>query len=123
MTSHSDAILEAHSSVKAASSSLPGIAERLMTLQSSAANLARMDGVDCAIKKVAVPPASCQACASARQRMTWPVPISGLASARIRVFPGVSGPKVKLPPPSSTLQSITALAFQEKLSAISQYAL
>src|SRR6476469_3331755 len=83
-----------------------------------------MDGVDCAIKKVAEPPASCQACANAKQRIAWPVPISGLASARIRIFPGViSALNFKLPPPFSTLQLVTVLAFREKPSARNQYRL
>src|SRR5579862_9246452 len=38
-----------------------------------------------------VPPASCQACARARQRMTCPVPMTEFASARIKSFPGVAG--------------------------------
>ena len=37
-----------------------------------------------AVMKITLPAAACHACASARQRMTWPVPMWLLASARIR---------------------------------------
>src|SRR5215471_17763279 len=48
---------------------------------------ARMESVLCAIANTVSPPASCHACAKARQRMTCPVPIAVLASARISNVP------------------------------------
>src|SRR5579872_209551 len=42
----------------------------------------RIDSVLCAIANTALPPASFQACARAMQRITCPVPIAALASAR-----------------------------------------
>src|SRR5688572_30538432 len=48
--------------------------------------------------KVAEPPACIQACAKARQRITWPVPIEGEASVRSRSSIGLAhlplGPSV-----------------------------
>jgi hypothetical protein len=43
-----------------------------------------MAGVDSAIANVTPPPASCHACANAKQRIMCPVPIATDASARTK---------------------------------------
>src|SRR5262249_50718310 len=66
-----------------ASAALPAGTEAGMTASPSARRRERMSGASVAVRNSAWPPASCQAWARARQRMTWPVPMRASASARI----------------------------------------
>src|SRR6266487_6588033 len=99
MVSHCGCHLCAIPNKLLASSELPGFPATGTISKLSACNFCSTDGVDSAIANTASPPASCQAWANARQRITCPVPICTLASARIRIFPKLILLTPKLSPP------------------------
>src|SRR5215472_4083438 len=68
--------------VSATSWEVPASASTATTRTPSESKRASIADCLCAMANNTSPPSSCQACASARQRITWPVPMATLASAR-----------------------------------------